>query len=546
MVRSNPTKCWRRVAGMLAGVLMLACPLAARAAVITIDKNTPGTSYDGVVDGFPGIAPLDGNPDTAGNALAVGLKEGATEERAIIEFPLAPLAGVSAGDVQSAILTFNIDDVLSTFGPGTTFDGTASERIYVKTYAGDGTAGLEDFGKGTQVATVNVGGGITDDSLSASGPVKFTVDLTSAVKSLLGSGATHLGIVLSTDDSPTGTSLDDLGVNGAGPPGVNGATMPYLTVTTAGAPQPTPTPGGGGPGTPTPRPTPTRAPQPHPTGDIASALFTPLPEGRGDQLVFYYDARDGYTTFLNLHNTSDDEVVVDVVAYGPDFGTPFSDTVTLAAGATRTLDVGEMRDRGLPAQYGVAFATVVDPSGTPLVSRALAGNFTVANLSTGAAWGAPAAGHTAIELGASGVVTPAVGTPIDGDTVVLRAIRPEQVSLATYYDPATLQDPELGGNQLIFLSFNDVPGETFSAEAATTHWRLTARRNDGQQLAVDAYTADGVVVTHLEAVLGEAAAGQAGSVLFAADPSGAYNRLVFFTEALGTFATGYLLPHVTP
>lgn len=544
MVRPDSTAPRGRAALLLACVLLAACPPGAEAAVIVLGGSTPGASYDGVIDGFPGIAPLDGTPDTGGNALAVGLKAGVTEERGIAELPLAPLAGVAPSDVTSAVLTFNVDDVLTTFGPGTDFDGTASERILVKTYAGDGAAGPDDFDKGTAAGTVNVGGGITDETLAASGPVRFTLDVTPAVKSLLGSGATHLGLVFSTDDSPTATSLDDLGPGGSGPPGVGGAVLPFVTVTTAGTPAPTPTPGGGG--TPTPRPTATRTPNPHPTDDLAAALFATTPDGRGDQLVFFYDARDGFTTFLNLHNTSDAEVVVSVLAYSPDFEAPFEDTLTLAAGTTRTLDVAELRDRGLPAQHGVAFATVVDPAGRPIVSRALAGNFTVANLQTGSAWGAPAAGRTAIELTASGVVTPEAGAPIDGESVLLRAIRPERVSLATYYDPATLQDPALGGNQLVFVSFNDVPGELFAAEAATTHWRLTARRNDGGALPNESYTADGVDVTHLEAVLGEGTSGQAGSVLFAADPSGAYNRLVFFTESLGTFSTGYLLPPVGP
>ena len=42
-------------------------------------------------------------------------------ERGIAEMPLASLDGVSSGEVESAVLTFNIDDFVATFGPGTTF-----------------------------------------------------------------------------------------------------------------------------------------------------------------------------------------------------------------------------------------------------------------------------------------------------------------------------------------------------------------------------------------------------------------------------------------
>jgi len=63
----------------LAGLMLATVASPALAATFTLDENTPGTSYDGIVDGFPGIAPLDGHPDTGGNALGVGLKSGVTE-----------------------------------------------------------------------------------------------------------------------------------------------------------------------------------------------------------------------------------------------------------------------------------------------------------------------------------------------------------------------------------------------------------------------------------------------------------------------------------
>lgn len=524
---------------MVAVLFGLTCsPVSA--AVVRLDTTTPGTTYDSVLDGFPGIAPLDGTGDAGGNALAVGLKDGVTEERAILELPLAPLGGIAAADVIGAVLTFNIDDVLSTFGPGTDFDGTAAGRIAVATYAGDGAVGLDDFGKGSLAGAVDTGDTITDATLESTGPVRFDVDITAAVRALVSSGATHLGLVLSTDDSPTGTSIDDLGIGGSGPPGIDGAALPFVTITTTDS-APTPTPGG-----PTARPTPTRTPSPLPTSDLAAGLFTTVPDARGDQLAFYYDARSGFTTFLNLHNAGDTSLTVRLDVYGPDLVEPFGDLLTLAPGNTRTIDLAELRGRGLPAQYGAAFATAVDGAGRPIVTRSLAGNFTVANLATGSAWGAAAAARTAVELGSGGVTSPALGATIDGASVLLRAVRPDRVSLAVYYDPATLADPAQGGNQLIFLSFNDVPGETFAAAAAVTRWSLAARRNDGQVLAAPELDVLGVQVEHLESVLGAQASGAAGSILFSAGASGAYNRLVFFTESLGTFATGYLLPRVAP
>jgi hypothetical protein len=517
-------------------VASLAVGATGQAATITLDKNTPGAAFDGLIDGFPGIATLDGTADLGGNSLAVGLKGGVTEERGVAEYPLS---GLTADAVTSATLTFNIDDVLSTFGPGTDFDGTASDPIYVAVYSGNGTVALDDFPRGNRVATVATGGASITDASLASGPVSFDVDITAAVKQILGEGATHLGLVLSTDDTPTGTSLDDLGVGAGGPSGVNGAAMPFVVIETSTGPVPTPTPGGGG--TPTPRPTPT----PGPTNPLEAELIQHVPDGTGDQVLLYFDARDSFTTFLNLHNFGGEELEVSLLLYSGDLsGEPVEELVLLAAGATRTIDVGLLREDGLPAQAGVAFATAIDSNGAPVVSRALAGSFTVANLQTSSAWGAAGAGRSAVALSGSGVVEPPIGTVIDGASVLLKAIRPDRLMLAVYYDPATLQPAAEGGNQLIFLSFNDVPGAVFDVSATTTTWTLDATKNDGSAIDADPYAANGVSLSDLESLLGSEVNGSAGSLQLTAQPPGAYNRLVFFVESLDTFATGYLLPPV--
>jgi hypothetical protein len=517
-------------------VALLAIGATANAATLTLDKNTAGAGFDGVIDGFPGIATLDGVADLGGNSLAVALKTGVTEERGIAEYPLS---GLTADAVTSATLTFNIDDVLSTFGPGTDFDGTASDPIYVAVYSGDGTVGLDDFPRGNRVATVATGGASITDASLASGPVSFDVDITAAVKQILGEGATHLGLVFSTDDTPTGTSIDDLGVGAAGPPGVGGAAFPFVVIETNTGPAPTPTPGGGV--TPTPRPTPT----PGPTNPLEAQLIQQAPDGTGDQVVLYFDARDSFTTFLNLHNFGGEELEVSLLLYSGDLsGEPLEEILLLAPGAARTIDVGLLREDGLPAQAGVAFATAVNSEAAPVVSRALAGSFTVANLQTFSAWGAAGAGRSAVTLTGAGVSEPPIGTVIDGESVLLKAIRPDRLMLAVYYDPATLQPAAEGGNQLIFLSFNDVPGAVFDVAATTTTWTLDATKNDGSPIDADPYAANGVSLSDLESLLGPDVNGSGGSLQLTAQAPGAYNRLVFVVESLDTFATGYLLPPV--
>src|SRR5262245_56810398 len=106
-------------------VLAAALPAAAVASTITVDEKTPTTVWNGIVEGFPGLAGrIDGNP------LSVG-RRNSLQLRSVMEFPLEVLAGVSPDAIVSAILTFNVDDVLSTLGPGTELSGLATERILV-------------------------------------------------------------------------------------------------------------------------------------------------------------------------------------------------------------------------------------------------------------------------------------------------------------------------------------------------------------------------------------------------------------------------------
>ena len=219
--------CTRRLKILAASAAVFCVSVPARADVIVLDQNTVGTLYDGLLDGFPSVFTFDGIADGAGNALAVALQDGVTEERAIGEIALQSLidAGVTASDVDEAVLTFNIDDVLSTFGPGTTFDGAAAETIVLFNYAGNGTIDLADYENvvGAPLAVVDT---VAEATLAGSGPVFFDVDVTAALKAHLDAGESFMGIVWATQDDGSGTSLDDLGDGSAGPPGVGGSSMP--------------------------------------------------------------------------------------------------------------------------------------------------------------------------------------------------------------------------------------------------------------------------------------------------------------------------------
>lgn len=268
------------------------------------------------------------------------------------------------------------------------------------------------------------------------------------------------------------------------------------------------------------------------------------PQAVGDQVIFYYDTRADFTTFLTIRNTSDRELTVSVLFYGPTFSTPFSRVVTLPGGALTIIDVGTLRGSGLPAQPGIAFATAVDGGGRPITSRALTGNFTIANLLTGSAFGGPGIARGSLTDGGS---VPIRGSIINGELAILKLIRPSSASLAAYYDPATLAPVQNGGNQLVFLTFEDRYDPNWTAVIGSTTWDVTTTRSNGAGVDTSTFTANGVTVTDLASVAGSGVNGGAGSMEFrASEVAVDLSRLIYFTESLGTFGTGYLLPPIVP
>jgi hypothetical protein len=176
----------------------------------------------------PTSPPPDGVGDSGGNALAVGYIAGTLELRAMAEFPLGALGGLTAAQVSSATVTFEIDDVLSGFGPGANMDSTASTPIAVYHYPADGTVTVGDFSPAglAQLDVVAVGA-VTDATLLNTGPLTFNVDATQKLKDALTAGNAAFGVLFGTTDTPTGTSLDNMS-----PPGVPGGALPIVVVET--------------------------------------------------------------------------------------------------------------------------------------------------------------------------------------------------------------------------------------------------------------------------------------------------------------------------
>lgn len=257
------------------------------ARTLVIDDRA-GARYDAVLDGFPGIAEFDGNPDLAGNLPNVALKLGVVEARTMAEFPLH---GVPPRNVRRAVLEWNIDDVISTFGPGTSFSGRAARLLLVHPYRGDGVIELADFNAtASEPWTVSTEsfGTITDQTLARTGPLVFTVNVTPTLNAYLSTGADWFGVVFRTTDNNTATSIDNLGDQ----PGHGGdveplpnAFLPRLVIE-LDDPPPTATL----PIPPSPTPSPTATATVTPTFSEPPTPTVPIPAScpgdcNGDQLV---------------------------------------------------------------------------------------------------------------------------------------------------------------------------------------------------------------------------------------------------------------------
>ena len=122
-------------------------------------------------------------------------------------------------------------------------------------------------------------------------------------------------------------------------------------------------------------------------------------------------------------------------------------------------------------------------------------------------------------------------------------IQPSAAELAVYYDPDSLAPAALGGNHVIFVTFDDAVGVPYGATRGTTEWTVDAIRDTGVPIKTQVVKTSGVAVTDLVALLGSSASGARGSIIVEAEASPErLTRLVYYTQTLGTFGTGYLLP----
>jgi hypothetical protein len=265
---------------------------------------------------------------------------------------------------------------------------------------------------------------------------------------------------------------------------------------------------------------------------------------RGDQLIFFYDAREGRVPFLNVSNPSTQPVAIDFAFYPenlaarigtvrlelPGLGHEIVDPTTIAGGA-------------VTGQAGLAVVTPIvstsDPR--PVVPPApLVGSYTLANLTLGSGFGENPMGRRAV----NSIGEPAApGSDVDGGTIRYQRFHPLVLAMPGYFNPQTLGPPENDGNRVILAAFTDAYGSTFEIGAASRSATAVFRNTGGAQVATGPVNVSGVLLSNLQSLAGATTLDSSGK-LFLELADGDGNVFGIYSQSLATFASGGRMPAV--
>jgi len=281
------------------------------------------------------------------------------------------------------------------------------------------------------------------------------------------------------------------------------------------------------------------------TGARAQSTIA-VPDVRGDQLLFLYDARAARTAFLLIANPADDPVTVEVAFYPASLTSRLgATTLTLASAGHVVLDPGTVAGGAAAGNVGLAVVTPIAAEGdpTPVVPPVpLAGSFTLANTALASAFGENAFGRLAV--GGNGSRA-AAGATVDGDSVRYQRFTPPVLTIPVYFSPPTLGPVENDGNRVVLAAFADRYAGGFSLTPADASIDAVFFDGGGTRIVERGLTVSGVLVSDLQSVAGsERTLATSGKAFFAVDASAA-SVFGVFSQSLGTFAVGHRMAPAT-
>lgn len=265
-----------------------------------------------------------------------------------------------------------------------------------------------------------------------------------------------------------------------------------------------------------------------------------VPDVRGDQLLFVYDARPSRTSFLLISNPGDAPVTVELALYPATLASRLgATTITLAAAGHVVVDPGSVAGGTAAGSAGLAVVTPIVAGGnaTPVVPPVpLTGSFTLANTALASAFGENAFGRLAVT--ASGARA-AAGSTVDGGGVKYQGIAPAVLTIPVYFSPPTLGPVENDGNRVVLAAFADRYDGGFALVAADAAIDAAFFDGGGVRVAERSSTISGVLLSDLQSVAGpDSTLSSSGKAFFAIDAPGA-SVLGVFSQSLGTFASGH-------
>lgn len=184
---------------------------------------------------------------------------------------------------------------------------------------------------------------------------------------------------------------------------------------------------------------------------------------------------------------------------------------------------------------------VPEPLNDTLASAAsgpLAGGFTLADLSTGSAFGQNPLARIAVTADGRRA---APGSVVDGTTVRYQRIAPDVLAIPFYFNPTTAGFT----NRAILGAFEDrYATDNFSIGPASVDLGYGLTDSAGADVATGSLTVTGVSFTDVQTLADATAVTSSGKVIFGATaplPENA-NLLGLMSQSLGTFAVGQGLP----
>lgn len=275
------------------------------------------------------------------------------------------------------------------------------------------------------------------------------------------------------------------------------------------------------------------------------------PGTSGDQLLFFYDATAGRTLFLVVSNLSPSTLTLEIAWYTQDVGRRLAtQRQTLAVGANVVLDPSQVEgvsgNAGLTVVTPIAEGTeaqpiVPEPVNDTLASAPtgpLAGGFTLADLSTGSAFGQNPLARVAVTADGERA---APGSVVDGTTVRYQRIAPDALVIPFYFNPSTAGFT----NRAILGAFEDrYATDNFSIGPASVDLQAGLIDSAGADVATASITVTGVLFTDVQTLADATPLTSSGKVAFGTTaplPENA-NLLGLMSQSLGTFAVGQGLP----